>query len=138
MTPTERNRQYRIYLSLIVAFSQFMLMILGLTNHLSFTITTRYEILQQTLNSELWTTLHGLCFVAIITTIYIKKKQELAFGAATGVMSAWSFLNLLWGLSALTPVSLTGPILGGGIATLSYLLTISWASVLRVPRRRAE
>jgi hypothetical protein len=132
MSPTQRVRRNRAYLTLIVAASQFLLMALGVANRLSFSVPTRYPLLQQTLNSPVWTIFHGLCFVAIVVALKRGKGIVTALGAATGVLSAWAFLSLLWGLSTPTPVSLAGPILGGAIATLSYLLTISWARAPRV------
>lgn len=131
MSPTRRHRQNRIYLSYVVASSHFLLTVLGLFDRLEFTVPTRYLLLGQTLDSRLWTLFHALCFIAIFLTIWLKRGEVSALGAATGVMGAWSFLSLLWGLSTPTPVSLAGPILGTGIAILSYMLTLSWA---RSPR----
>lgn len=132
MSPTQRHRQNRIYLALVVAISHLMLMTLGVAHRLSFSVPTRYLLLEQTLDSSLWTLLHGACFIAILITLKLDKGQVTALGAATGVMGAWAFLSLLWGLTTASPVSLAGPMLAAGIAALSYLLTISWARAPRV------
>lgn len=132
MSPTQQVRRNRIYLTFIVAVSHFLLMMLGIVNRLGFGIPTRYPLLLQTLDSSLWTIFHGLCFIGLVFAISKRKGHVTALAAATGVMGAWAFLSLLWGLSTPTPVSLAGPILAGGIATLSYLLTISWARAPRV------
>jgi hypothetical protein len=135
MSPTQRVRQSRIYLTLVVAAGHLALMVLGLVNRLSFSVPTRYSLLEQTLDNSLWTILQGACFVAIIIALKLKKGMVPALSAATGVMAAWSFLNLLWGFSTPTAVSLAGPVLGGGMATLAYMLTISWA---RSPKSREK
>lgn len=136
MSPTQRVRQNRIYLALVVAVSHFALMTLGLSNRLTFAVPTHYELLSQTLTSSLWIVLHGACFLSVIITLYFYRKGIVtALGAATGVMGAWAFLSFLWGLTTETPVSLAGPVLGGGITTLSYLLTISWARAPQVHER---
>lgn len=127
MTPRQRMHRSRVYLALVVAGSHFTLMILGLTDRLAFTLPTRYELLTVTLENPMWLILHGACFVALVVTLKVNRGVIQALGAATGVMGSWAFLSFLWGLTTPTPVSLAGPVLGGGIATLSYLLTIAWA-----------
>ena len=135
MSSAQRIRQSRIYLTMVVATSHFFLMLLGLFDRLSFSVPSRYILLLQTLTNPLWIVLHGACFLAIIISLYRNRGQVTALGAATGVMGSWAFLDLLWGLTTLTPVSLPGPILASGIASLSYILTISWARPPRVQER---
>lgn len=135
MSSGQRLRQSRIYLTMVVATSHFFLMLLGVFGRLSYSVPSRYVFLLQTLTNPLWVILHGVCFLALIIALYKNKGQVTALGAATGVMGSWAFLDLLWGLTTLTPVSLPGPILAGAIATLSYLLTNSWARLPRVQER---
>lgn len=138
MSPTQKIRRNRTYLTLVVAASHFVLMALGIVHRLSFSVPTRYVLLEQTLDSALWTIFHGACFIALIVVLRRRKGIVTALGAATGVMGAWAFLSLLWGLTTPTPVSLTGPALGGGMATLSYLLTIAWARSPKSTNERGE
>lgn len=135
MSPRQRMHRSRVYLSLVVAGSHFALMLLGLTDRLAFTLPTRYELLTITLENPMWFILHSICFVSIIGALKMDRGVIQALGAATGVMGAWAFLSLLWGLTTPTPVSLAGPVLGGAVATLSYLLTISWARSPHVHER---
>lgn len=129
MSHPQNHRKALIYLTLVIAATQFALMMLGLFDRLAFGEPTSYELLNQTLSSHIWTWLHGISFIAILLALYFRKCYVPALGSATGVLAAWSFLSLLWGLSTPTPVSLAGPILGGGVAALSYVLTISWARI---------
>lgn len=106
-------------------------MLLGLADRLTYSVSPGYDLLEKTLSNDLWVALHGLCFAGIVISVAIDKAHVYALGAATGVMSAWAFLSLLWGLSASSGPSLSGPVLAGGMATLSYILTASWAKVPR-------
>lgn len=135
MSPRQRMHRSRVYLALIVAFSHLVLMILGITDRLAFTVPTRYELLKITLENPMWFILHGACFLAIVITLKVNSGVIQALASATGVMGSWAFLSFLWGLTTPTPVSLAGPVLGGAIATLSYLLTIAWARSPQVHER---
>lgn len=126
---TQQHRRTRIYLTLLVAAGHLSLVILGLADRLTYSVPSRYALLEQTLANPLWVMLHGVCFIWIVIAVIANKGHVHALGAATGVMAAWAFLSLLWGLSATTGPSLAGPILGGGMSTLSYILTAVWASV---------
>lgn len=134
MSPKERSQRIRVYLALVIVLSHSMLVVLAVFERLRFTQQSKYDILSTALNSELWAVLHLLSACGVVLALYLQRGQVTALGAATGVMSAWAFLSLLWGLSTPTPVSLAGPALGGGIATMSYLLTISWARTQAVNR----
>lgn len=128
MMYTQPYRKTRIYLTLLVASGHLSLMVLGLINRLTFSVPSRYALLEQTLANPLWVVLHGFCFAWIVISVIANKGRVHALGAATGVMSFWAFLSLLWGLSASNGPSLSGPVLGGGMATLSYILTSVWAA----------
>jgi hypothetical protein len=98
------------------------------------------------MNNDLWEWLNSIAALVLIASLAVRRYQVTALGMATGIMGAWSFLNLLWGLSVPhNPVSLVGPILGGGVTTVAYLLCLSWAGntepaprvtelIIRVPR----
>lgn len=126
---TPPHRKTRIYLTLLVAMGHLSLVILGLADRLTYSVPSRYVFLETTLSNPLWVMLHGFCFIWIVGTVIANKAHVHALAAATGVMAAWAFLSLLWGLSASIGPSLAGPVLGGGMATLSYILTSVWASV---------
>ena len=126
-----RMRLYMNFLTLLVAASHLSLAILGLSNRLAYSVPPRYQFLEQTLSNPLWAVLHGLCFALIMSAVIANKHHVPALSSATGVMAAWAFLSLLWGLSSLQVQgpSLAGPVLGGAISTLSYILTSIWASL---------
>ena len=137
MSPTQKAHKGRVYLTLVVAASHFALMVLGVVDRLTFYTPSRNSILLQTLDNPLWAILHGLCALAIVFALRHRRYIVPALGSATGVMGAWSFLSLLWGLTTLIPISLAAPVLGFGIAALAYLLTTAWASVPRSDTTRS-
>lgn len=128
LTVTEMQFRFRSGMTLTVAMSHIVLACLGLFGRLSYSIPSRYPLILDVMNSTIWVWLHLIVGVVLIISLALNKKEVSALAASTGVMGAWSFLSMLWGLSTVdSPVSLTGPTMGAMITILSYLLTQSWA-----------
>jgi hypothetical protein len=126
--PAARLHRLRIYLTLVIATAHGALALLGVAGRLQFSVPSRYPLLVEVMGNDLWVWLHAAAAAALVTSLVLRRYEVSALGAATGIMGAWSFLNLLWGLSVVNnPVSLVGPVLGGGVATVAYLLCLSWA-----------
>jgi len=125
--PAARLHRLRIYLTLVIATAHGALALLGVAGRLQFSVPSRYPLLVEIMGNDLWVWLHGLAAAALGASLTARRYEVSALGAATGIMGAWSFLNLLWGLSVVNnPVSLVGPILGGAVTSMAYLLCLSW------------
>jgi hypothetical protein len=128
MPAAERYYKFKSGMSLAVAAAHTTLAVLGAIGRLSYSVPSRYPLLLELVGNPIWTWLHAGAAIAIITALTFRRWQVSALAAATGVMGAWSCLTLLWGLSTVSNiVSLAGPMMGGFVALLSYLLTQSWA-----------
>lgn len=121
----------RFVLTLLVAFSHLMLAILAMLGRLTYSVPSQIPLLSTMMGNHTWMTLQLAAALSMIAALAMDRYQVTAVAASTGVMTAWSFLSLLWGLSTIEsnpyPVSLAGPAMSGSVALLSYLLALSWA-----------
>ncbi|MGV8973203.1 MAG: hypothetical protein ACOH10_12850, partial [Rhodoglobus sp.] len=114
-------------MTLVIAVANINLAILGLGGRLTYYSPSRYTLLREVMSNDLWIWLHALGALLIFGALLAHRHHVAALGFSAGVMGAWSFFTLLWGMSATAPVSLVGPILGGALTTMAYLLCASWA-----------
>lgn len=137
MSATEWHHQLRVWMTLAIAVAHASLALLGVSGRLQFSVPSRYPLLVQVMGNDLWVWLHATAAIALVVSLIAHRLEVTTLSAATGIMGTWSFLSLLWGLSVPNnPVSLVGPILGCGIATMAYLLTLSWARSDSVAHRK--
>ena len=127
MTSSERYFQVRIYMTLAIAASHGTLALLGIIGRLSYAVPSHYELLREVMTSDAWVWLHALAAIVLIASLIGRRQQVNALGFSAGVMGAWSFISLFWGLSTNIPVSLVSPVLGASVTALTYLLCASWA-----------
>lgn len=121
------KRRARLAATAVVGAGNAAMAGLGLVDRLQFTVPTNLEFLALAANNTLWIWLLSASALATWASVLYNRWHVPATAAATGVIGAWSFLNLLWGLNSVRPVSLAGPVLGTVVTALGYILTWLWA-----------
>lgn len=128
MTPCAEHRdRLRVLMMVAVACAHLSLALLRTVHRVVITVPVTNDTLSAVVRSDLWYLLQFGCAAMILAAIVWNRGHLQVMAASTGVMSAWAFLNFLWGFDAVRPVSLAGPAMGMIVAVFSYLLTMSWA-----------
>lgn len=112
---------------LLLAGAFLTMALLACIGLLEFTVPTSYAFIAQAASGGFWMYLHAACGVFIIVAIFHDAFYRQAMSAAAGFMFAWSFFNLIWGLSTVDgkAVSLAGPVLGGAIAGGAFIMALA-------------
>jgi hypothetical protein len=74
-----------------------------------------------------WAWIHLAAGLALWVTLGLRRGQTGAGYWSVAVMGTWSALLLVWGLGAVRPVSLVGPVLGLVIAIAAIGTTTAWS-----------
>lgn len=122
-----KRRKTRQAATAVVGVGCSMLACAAAADRLSYTVPPIYEFLALCAFQPMWAWIFAGCALALAVSLMYDRWHVPALAAATGAIGVWSFLNLLWGLNPIRPVSLAGPILGAAVAGISYLLTRMWA-----------
>jgi len=109
------------------------LAIIGVFDRLSYTVPTKYELLQDVASDGSWIPLHGIMAVLLIAGFWRVKWESQLASASSALMGAWAVFNLLWGISAVQPVSLAAPGLALFVSVGAHVLAASWAWEWDVP-----
>lgn len=89
---------------------------------------TTAPLLQGIADYPAWTWLHITAALILIAVAVRGRYYMAACSISFGVMFSWSLCMLLWAFTVTPPVSLAGPVLGMGVAGVTFALNLSWAT----------
>lgn len=128
MTTEQQRVVTRKVTMVVIASAHFALALLGVVNRLNFTVAPEYRLLRLLADSNMWVGIHLIAAVFVAISLVLNRFQIQSLSYSAGFMGCWALFNLLWGLNAVTPVSLAGPILGVAVSGVSYSVAMSWAT----------
>lgn len=117
----------RLLVTLAVVAAHFSFAILDMVDRLSFTVGSKYDVIQEAADSSLWLPINLFCGVLIVMTLGHNRLQRKALSLSFATMGTWSFFTLIWGLYPISKVSLAGPILGLIVATIAQFVSLSYS-----------
>lgn len=133
------HHRSRVITTVVVAGAHAYLAMIGFTGLLNYTITTKYEFLEQITRQQYWSWIHLACAAMLLASLLAPKHYPhigpwrselplvaLACSAGFALLTSWALFNLLWGLSAVRPVSLAGPGMALVVALGEQLLANAW------------
>lgn len=121
------RRTTRIAATFAVAAAHAYLVLVGLFDRLNYTQPSQYEIVERAASNHVWVGIHAVLTVALLVGLWHNRGWEWRVcSASAGFMGAWAFFNLLWGLSAVAPVSLAAPGLAAFVAFGAHVLSTAW------------
>jgi hypothetical protein len=133
--PTAAHHRARVVGTLGAATAHGTLAYLGTQDLLNYTVPTRYSLIDQVASEHAWAWIHLTAAVLMLLSLRWGewKRNEnalplpaIACSIGFALMFTWGFFNLLWGLSAIRPVSLAGPVLALIVAAGEHLLASAW------------
>jgi hypothetical protein len=137
--PTVAHHRSRVFTTVLVACAHIYLALIGFVGLLNYTVPTPYEILEEIAAEEYWSWVHLACAAILLASLCAPKfyphlgpwRSELplvalACSAGFALLTSWALFNLLWGLSAVRPVSLAGPGMALVVALGEQLLANAW------------
>ena len=119
----------RIAMTVVLDAAVLYLGLLGLYEHLVFTVPSRYDLLMVVLDARAWSAIFGLAFIALTVAIFARRVTPLVVNLAASVIGWWGLLGVIWQVTAVSPVSWVGPGLAVLVAVIGWILATSWASV---------
>ncbi len=121
------RRASRIAATLALVGLHLYLTIIGTFDRLNYTVPTRYRLIEEAADSEIWVGIHLTIAVSLLVGLWHNRGWEWrACSVSAGFMGAWAFFNLLWGLSVVSPVSLAAPGLAAFAAFGAHVLGLGW------------
>jgi uncharacterized membrane protein YesL len=102
---------------------------------LSISVPSQYDFLIYLVNNSIWLVIHLLCAVIVGLSLAYNRWHVVAMSISSGFMGAWGLFSLLAALTAVSPVSLAGPVLAIVLSVVAHAMAVSWATV---PKRRLE
>jgi hypothetical protein len=137
--PTAAHHRSRVVTTAVVACAHAYLGLIGFSGLLNYTVPTQYEFLEEIGAESYWSWIHVLCAALISASLlaptyrprlgpWISELPLAALACALGfaLLTTWALFNLLWGLSAVRPVSLAGPGMALVVALGEQLLAHAW------------
>lgn len=133
--PTAAHHRARVAGTLGAAGAHTFLATIGALDLLNYTVPTKYELVDQVAAEGHWALAHAIIAVVLVVSLrwgewrrtpHSMPVPAIACSAAFAIMFTWAFFNLLWGLSAVRPVSLAGPGLAFIVAAGEHLLATAW------------
>lgn len=121
----------RFFATLVVGIGQLALGVVAADGQLAYVmpLAPQHVWIAQLAGNDLWTWLLLASGIFCMLCLIWPRWAVAAMSCAAGVIGTWSLISILWGLSAVHPVSLAAPILGAVVATLAFILARAWASV---------
>lgn len=137
--PTAGHHRSRVITTTLVAAAHGYLALIGFTGLLNYTVPTKYEFLEEVAAEPYWSWTHLICGTVILASLiaptyrpkigpWTSELPLAALACALGfaLLTSWALFNLLWGLSAVRPVSLAGPGMALVVALGEQLLAHAW------------
>ena len=134
--PTPAHRRARIFGTVGAAVAHGALAILAQLELLEYTVPTRYPLIDEVASDWVWAWIHALIALGLLVSLKYQDRPRrdvdsapwpaVACSVAFAAMVTWAFFNLLWGLSAVRPVSLAGPVLAFVVGAGEHLLAAAW------------
>lgn len=111
---------------LIVAAVHTSIAVLAFADRTRFSGISDAPVLQGIADHPAWMWMHIGAAVVLIAAAVSGRRVMPACSVSFGIMFSWSLLLLLWALTVTPPVSLAGPVLGLGVAGVTFALNLSW------------
>lgn len=134
--PTPAHQRARLIGTVGAAVAHGALAILAGLDLLDYTVPTRYPLIDLVAGDHVWIWIHSLVAILLLVSLHWRHRPRaavdhmpwpaVACSIAFAAMVTWAFFNLLWGLSALRPVSLAGPVLAFIVGAGEHLLATAW------------
>lgn len=137
--PTAAHHRSRVVTMSLVAGAHGYLAAIGFTGLLNYTVPTQYEFLEEVAAEAYWSWVHLACAAVLLAALLAPTYRPrigpwtselplaaLACSVGFALLTSWALFNLLWGLSAVRPVSLAGPGLALVVALGEQLLAHAW------------
>lgn len=132
---SREHHRLRLFGTLGAIVAHTYLAAIGTVSLLNYTVPSRYSILAEVASDDLWTWLHAICAVVLLVGLHNPTRRIPYFGnrliavacsLGFAFMLTWAFFNLVWGLTAVSPVSLAGPGLAIVVAAGEQMLAYAW------------
>ena len=117
----------RTALTAVLAAATLYLGLLGLTDHLVFTVPSQYEMLMLLLDAHAWGVLFLVSGLVLLAGLLVRRVKAFMVNLASGIIGWWGLLAALWQVTTVSPVSWVGPGLALVIAVFGWTLALSWA-----------
>lgn len=132
---SREHHRLRILGTLGAIAAHVYLAAIGTVSLLNYTVPSRYQILGEVASDDLWTWIHAGCATLLTLALFFphlrvpprgNRFPAVACSVGFAFMLTWAFFNLIWGVSAISPVSLAGPGLAIVVAAGEQMLAYAW------------